>query len=184
MASHNLIGYRPRSRLIFDGDERRYELWGAKFYGYLHTLKLKKELEKDVPDAGKNADVHAELIQLVDDRSLFLLIMRDAKDDGKKALQILKEHYMSQGKPKVIALYTELTTLEKGREESTTDYLIRAEAAAAALKNSGETIGDSLLIAIILKGLLSSFNSFKTVVTQKDKQPTFQQFKVSLRAYE
>ena len=62
--------------------------------------------------------------------------------------------------------------------------MLRAEAAAAASKSSGETIGDSLLIAMILKGLPSSFNSFKTVVTQKDKQPTFQQFKVSLRAYE
>ena len=121
--------------------------------------------------------------KLLDDRSL-ALIMHDSKDDGKKALQILKEHYMSQGKPKVIALYTELTTLEKGREESTTLHVIRAEAAAAALKNSGETIGDSLLIAMILKGLPSTFNSFKTVVTQNDKQPTFQQFKVTLHAYE
>ena len=67
MATHNLTGYGPRSRLIFDGDKRRYELWEAKFYGYLHTLKLKKELEKDVPDSGKNADVYAELIQLLDE---------------------------------------------------------------------------------------------------------------------
>ena len=63
MATHNLTGYGPRSRLIFDGDERRYESWEAKFYGYLHTLKLKKELEKDVPDAGNrtiycNAHAH------------------------------------------------------------------------------------------------------------------------------
>ena len=105
MATHNLTGYGPKSRLIFDGDEGRYELWEAKFYGYLHTLKLKKELEKDVPGAGKNADIYAELIQLLSDRGL-ALIMHDAKDDSKKALQILKEHYMSQGKPKVIALYT------------------------------------------------------------------------------
>ena len=109
-------GYGPRSRLIFDRDERRYELWEAKFYGHLHTLKLKKELEKDVPDAGKNADVFAELMQLLDDRSL-ALVMRDAKDDGKKALQILKKHYMSQGKRKVIVLCTELTTLEKGEKK-------------------------------------------------------------------
>ena len=88
MATHNLTGYGPRSRLIFDRDERTYELWEAKFYGYLHTFKLKKELEKDVPDAGKNADVYAELIQLLDDRNLALII-RDAQDDGKKALQIL-----------------------------------------------------------------------------------------------
>ena len=58
-------------------------------------------------DAGKNADVYAELIhiQLLDDRSLAL--MRDAKDDGKKALQILKEHYMSQGKPNLQPLKKE-----------------------------------------------------------------------------
>ena len=109
---------------------------------------------------GRMQTLNAELIKLLDDRGL-ALIMCDAKDDGKKALQILKEHYMSQGKPKVIALYTELTTLEKGREESTTDYVIRAEAAAAALKNSSETIGDSLLIAMILKGLPSSFNTIQ-----------------------
>ena len=128
-----VMGYGPRSKLIFDGDERRYELWEAKFYSYLHTLKLKKELEKDVPNAGKNSDVYAELIQLLNDRSL-ALIMRDAKDDGKKDLQLLKEHYMSQGKLKVIALYAELTTLEKGREESTTDYdVIHAEAAAGVI---------------------------------------------------
>ena len=115
MATHNLTGHGPRSRLIFDGDGRRYKLWEAKFYGYLHTLKFKKELEKDVPDAVKNADVYAELIQLLDDKSL-ALIMRDAKNDGKKALQILKEHYMSQGKPKVIALHTELRERSKRRK--------------------------------------------------------------------
>ena len=80
---------------------------------------------------------------------------------------------MGQGKPKIIALYTELTTLNKGSDESTTDYLIRAEAAAAALKNSGDTVGDALLIAMVLKGLPSNFNTFKTVTTQKDPQLTF-----------
>ena len=91
---------------------------------------------------------------------------------------------MSQGEPKIIALYTELTTLCKEEEESITDYLIRAEAAAAALKGFGEVIGNSLLIAMVLKGLPASYNSFKTVITHKDKQPTLQEFKVSLRSYE
>ena len=91
---------------------------------------------------------------------------------------------MGQGKHKVIALYTELTTLKKGTDENTTDYLIRAKAAAAALRNSGEIIGDSLLIAMILKGLPSNFDTFKTAMTLKDHQPTFQQFKLSLSAFE
>jgi len=62
--------------------------------------------------------------------------------------------------------------------------LIRAEAAAAALKNSGEAVGDSLLIAMMLKGLPSNFDTFKTMSTQKDPQSTFQQVKVYLRAFE
>ena len=40
-------GYGPRSnaklqRLIFDGDETKFELWEARFLGYMQTLKLKK----------------------------------------------------------------------------------------------------------------------------------------------
>ena len=91
---------------------------------------------------------------------------------------------MGQGKPKVIALSTELKSLNKGTDESTTGYLIRAENTAAALKNSGEAVGDSLLIAMNLKGLPSNFDTFKTVSTQKDPQSTFQQFKDYLRAFE
>ena len=62
--------------------------------------------------------------------------MRDAAGDGRKALQILRDHYASQGKPRIIALYTELTSLEKGENESVTDYIIRAEKSVTALKKS------------------------------------------------
>ena len=68
------------------------------------------------------------------------IIMRGARDNGKKALEILREHYMGQRKSKITALNTELTTLNKGTDESAIDYLIRAEAAGAAVKNSGETV--------------------------------------------
>ena len=57
--------------------------------------------ENDV-DAALNADVFAEIIQYLDDRSL-TLVMRDAKDDGRKAIEILREHYAGKGKPRVIA---------------------------------------------------------------------------------
>lgn len=176
-------GYGPRARNFFNGDERKYELWETKFMGYLHILKLKSTVESEEPDETKNADVYAELIQVLDDRSL-ALVMRDAKDDGKKAIGILREHYMSSGKPKVISLYTELTTLSKREAESVTDYLLRAEAAVAALKNAGETVGDALLIAMVLKGLPQDFKAFNTVITQKDKQPSYPEFKVALRAFE
>ena len=41
-----------------------------------------------------------------------------------KALKVLRKHYQGNGKPRVIALYTELTSLRKGENETTTDYII------------------------------------------------------------
>ena len=62
--------------------------------------------------------------------------------------------------------------------------MLRAETAATSLKSAGETISDSLLIAMIIKGLPSTeYKPFSTVVTQKDKELSFSEFKVSLRSF-
>ncbi|CAM1296992.1 NT5C1A (predicted) [Pycnogonum litorale] len=92
--STNLTGYGPRQRLMFDGDESKYELWEVKFLGYMRLQKLHDVMvplvdETEPPTAGRNSDAFAELVQYLDDRSLSLVI-RDAKDDGRKALKILK----------------------------------------------------------------------------------------------
>ena len=135
-------------------------------------------------DAAKNADAFAELVQCLDERSLSLII-REAKDEGRKALKVLQEHYQGNGKARVIALYTELTSLRKGENEIITDYIIiRAETAATALKTAEEVISDGLLIAMVLKGLPRNYKAFSTVVIQREKQMTFSEFKTALRNYE
>ena len=90
-------------------------------------MRLQKLYNVFVPSEGdteasaaKNADAFAELVQCLDDRSLSLII-REAKDDGRKALQVLRQHYQGKGKPRVISLYTELTTLKKTDNESVVD---------------------------------------------------------------
>ena len=175
-------GYGPRSRIIFDGDETKFELWEIKFKGYLRIQKLLSVIESDTPDADKNAEVFAELIECLDDRTL-ILIIRDAKDNGKKALEILKQHYIGKSKTRIIALYTELTSLKKENEENITDYLLRAETTATFLKNVDETISDGLLIAMIIKGLPEEYKTFSTVISQRDNV-TFSDFKSSLRSFE
>ena len=191
------IGYGPRSRwesLVFDGDERNYELWETKFLACLRLKKLKSVILRNVVtspitaeeqdnDREKNETAYAELIQYLDDRSLSL-VMRDGKDDGRKSLKILREHYIGSGKPRIIVLYTTLTTLQKDMKESIIDYVIRAETASNSLKEAGEVISDSLLISMVLKGLPTDYKSFVVLITQSDKVLTFQEFKRSLRNFE
>ena len=97
-------------------------------------------------------------------------MIRDAQDNRRKALTILREHYLLKGKPKVISLYTELTSLRRLESESITDYIIRTENISNALKEAGEVISNGLLIAMVLKELPPNFKPFRTVITQKKKR--------------
>jgi|SRR6218665_2292669 len=86
-------GYGPMMCLTFDGDEMKYELWEVKFLGFARLQKLHNAfVSEENSNAEKNAEAFAELIQCLDDRSLSDI--RDAKDNGKKALEILQEHYL------------------------------------------------------------------------------------------
>ena len=130
-------GYGPRRALIFGGDESKYELWEVKFLAYMRLQKLYNVFvpaeEEEPASAAKKADAFAEFVQCLDDRSLSLII-REAKDDGPKSLEVLRQHYQGKGKPRVISLYTELTTLKKTESESIVDYVIRAEDSRNSIK--------------------------------------------------
>ena len=64
------------------------------------------------------------------------LVIREATDGRRKALKILREHYGGKGKPRVISLYTELTSLQKAAKKSVTDNIMRAEKAITALRTA------------------------------------------------
>lgn len=153
MMANRAAGLMASPQLFFDGSEDKYDLWETRFLGHLHILKLKETIlrepmsdEQRAQDNQKNADCYAELIRLIDDKSLSL-IRHEAEDDGRKALKILKEHYSGKSKPRIINLYTSLTNLRMS-EETVTDYLIRAENTITALKDAGETLSDGLIKAM------------------------------------
>lgn len=83
-----------------------------------------------VAEVNKNAEAFVEIIQSLENRSLSLVI-RIAKNNRLQAFKILWVHYLSKGKPQVTSLYTVLTKLQTGKNESITDSVIRAKAAAS-----------------------------------------------------
>ena len=196
MASSVLTGYGPSSspanqfqHLLFNGDARKFDQWEVRIMGYLKIKKLKKVMFPEdmnalpADDAEKNELVFAEICQFLDETSLSL-VMRDARDKGREAMQILREHYVGGSKPRIISLYTELTSLSKNKDESITDYVIRAERASTSLNDAGEKVSDSLLVSMCLKGLPEDFKPFIVLATQKEPAYTFSQFKQALRNYE
>ena len=97
---------------------------------------------------------------------------------------ILREHYLSKGKQKVISLNMELTSLRRLESESIIDYIIRTENISNVLKETGEVISDRLLIAMVLKGIPPYFKPFTMVITLKKKASIFSELKVCLKSYE
>ena len=182
------IGYGPRAGKLFlmvMNPSMSCGKWSSYLrIQHFHQIILSPTDQSDNIDfVEKNATAFVKLIQHLDDKSVSLAI-RDAQDNGRKALTVLREHYLSKGKLKVISLYTDLTSLRRLESESITDYIIRTENISNALKEAEEVISNELLIAMVLKGLPLNFKPFTTVITQKKKTLTFSKFKVCFKSYE
>ena len=188
--NQQVMGPARFHRLLFDGNEENFEFWETKFLAYMNTLtpELKTTITKSAPavataaDTALNGRAYSELIQFLDDKSLSLII-REAADDGRKALGILRKEYAGISKPKIVQLYIQLTTLEMG-SDSVTEYIIRAEKIITSLKRAKELSSEALIIAMILKGLPDSFKAFSIYVNTRDEDLLLAEFKSSLRKFE
>ena len=187
MASgHSFKGYgNPATRsLYFDGDEAKYEMWEERMIGYMKVKNLKEViLPGTIASVDRKEQCYAELIQFLDERSL-CLVMREAKDDGRRALEILRQHYAGHSEPRIMSLYGQLSSLTMKNNEDVTAYTIRAETIATALKATGEVVSDRLLNASVMKGLPHSYEAFIVNINASQKAVTFTEFKVQLRNFE
>ena len=106
-------GYGPRMKLMFTGDEQDYDIWEVIFLGYMALQGLKETIlpSSTTVDSTKNERAYAELVMLLDEKSLSM-IMTDAIDDGRKALEILRDHYKGTGKPRILTLYNNLCNMK------------------------------------------------------------------------
>lgn len=86
---------------------KKYELWETKILGYQGL----KEIVLNRPGADtaeENENAYTEFIQSLNDCSLGL-VMAQARDNGYEGPIILCEHYDGRCKPRIIALYHQLT---------------------------------------------------------------------------
>ena len=163
----------------FSGKEEDFAYWSERFEAYAHCKKLKKVLNDEIALPEREADqgvydtakekldddrftLWCELVQSIDKRSL-LLIKRDCKGNGLAAWTKLKEQYKSSARPRVMNLMGQFTSLKLASPESIADYLIRAEELCYDLEEAGETVSDSMLTSLVLKGLPREYESFVTV---------------------
>ena len=187
---HQPTGYGPshRNNLIFSGQEADYDLWEVRMLGYMAIKGMKTTIltpPAETPDVAENEKAYSELVLLLDSSSLSM-VMTDAADDGREALRILRAHYRGTSKPRILTLYTNLCNLKYIPDSQglyLTDYISRAERLVLGLKAAGETISDSLLIAMAMKGLPPSFDSFIVFITQSGKEYSFVEFKAAIRDY-
>lgn len=68
-------------------------------------VKSPSEKEDKAPDEVKKANAFAKLVQCLDNS--LTLVIREARDDGRKALAVLQECYQGKGKPRIITLNIE-----------------------------------------------------------------------------
>ncbi len=147
MDPHGSKGYRPSSHLVFDGEESSYEQWEVKFLAYLSLRKLKRTvLGEGPPNVNKNEQAYSEIVQHIDNRSLSL-VMREAADDGQKALEILREHYAGAGESRIMSLYATISTLQMKSSENLTDL-------------TGEEVKERCLMSMIANGLPQQYKPF------------------------
>ena len=181
-----LKGYGPTQRLIFDGDANNYNSWELKFFSYMRVKNQRDAVDpasRAVVSQDKKERAFAELVQFLDDRSL-QLIRRDANEDGRTAIEILREHYAGTSECRILSLIMTLATMKMTSKEDVTDYVLRCESAANALDQAGEPVSDRILNALVLKGLPQSFKQFRVHIEQQKKVTPFIELKKGLRTFE
>ena len=178
---------------MFDGRAEEYELWEERMLCCMHRVRLKETIlnepggpltaEERAKDEELNADAYCSLAPLLDNVSLGL-IFRDCKNKGRESLQVLREHYIGKGRPRIVSLYITLTSLKKADTETVTEYIIRAEQIFTALRGAGEAPSEGLMMAMIMRGLPENYKPFTLMVTHGSAEMKLAEFKAKLRNFE
>ena len=145
---------------MFTGDKQDYDIWEVIFLGYMALQGLKETIlpSSSTVDSTKNKKAYADLVMLLDEKSLSMGMPDAIDDDRKEDMEILRDHNKGTGNPRILTLYNNMCNMKYIPDQGLTEYISRAER-PSSLKNANETVSDSLLISMVLKGLLVNNNN-------------------------
>ena len=112
------------------------------------------------------------------------MLTNDCKGDGPKAWQLLRDHFNSTERPRLMNLLEKFTALRLEPTESMVDYLIRAEYVSKQLVLAGEKVSENMLTSLVLKGLPSGFDYFKNVHDCSKDKAFFAEVKKAIKIFE
>ena len=174
---------RPLQYLQFSGKEEDFAVWQERFEEFCFTKKLLNVLNRT--DAGTNDnkyEILAYLVQCFDSRSI-LMLTNDCKGDGPQACQLLPGHFSTETL-RLMNLLEKFRTLRLEPRESMVDYLTRAEYVSKQLELAGEKVSENMLTPIVLKGLPSEYDYFKTLHDFSKDRASFAEVKKALKNFE
>ena len=154
---------RPLQYLQFSSKDEVFAVWQELFKRFCFTKKLLNVLSgKDAGTNVKKYESWAYLVQCLDSRSI-LMLTNDCKLDGPKTWQLLRDHFNSTETPRLMNLLEKFTTLRLELKKSMVHYLTRAVYVNKQLELAGEKVSENMLALIVLRGLPSEYDYFKTV---------------------
>jgi hypothetical protein len=91
----------------------------------------------------------------------------------------LKTHFLGNAQTRALQLNAELRTLEQGNL-SVSDYCRKMKSTTDGLRDLGFTVPEHILVLNVLRGLPSSYEGVRTLLTHQQPPPTFLQVRDAL----
>ena len=157
---------------VFEGKSEDLEWWLAKAMVYLtkhHPEQAKCAKAGTVDDLKKidkwqeaNEGLYNFFIETLDKKT-GKLIIREAKDDGYKALRVIKDHHVGCVKNNGMLALFELVTIAMKPDQTLTDYQIKLKELNAEVKESKFTM-DEINVVCGMIGLPEKYSLLKETV--------------------
>ena len=158
-----------------------FPIWQQRFSIFLTRKGLDKVLEEDNPCPIQNCQVYADIVDAVDDISLGL-ILNDAKNDGKKAYNILIDYYLGSHRARKNNTIKDLIRVSLKSNETIIQFTCRVDRMRDTLAQYNLK-DDDLIITCVLNGLPKRFDTFCTIINSVEDFPSWEIFKLKLHSF-